>query len=284
MVLPAFIGKLSAAEMADRHARGCLNGVFRISNEDYHAGPGLSSSGVKKLLDSPAHFKIPTPKTDAMAFGTALHMAILEAPAFDLRVTVFDGASRQSKAWETFEAKALSEGKVPVITKEMVIIDGLRNSFSKSATWASLSRGAEHELAAFVQTEGEAARKAMADCISSDGIITDIKTTSCTDLDGFVRSIYDFGYHISGAYYLDTWSAALAVKLNTFVLVAAEKAPPYGLRFVPLSERMIEIGREECQRAQAIYETCIDSDSWECYPDRFEEVEFPPYILARYNR
>lgn len=284
MVLPPFMPRLSAEEMRDRHDKGLLNGVFRIDADVYHAGPGISSTGLKTLLKSPAHFRIPFDATDAMELGTLIHLAILQPHIYDAGIDPFSGASRQSKAWDAHAAAAQAVGKIPILDKEVATIERVRESFAKSRTWSSLSRGAEHEVAAFVQPEGAACQKALTDCISPDGIMSDIKSTSSSlaDPQAFWKVIHDFGYHISGAYYLDVWSAALERKLTTFVIVACETKPPYGIRFYPLSERMLEIGRQEYRRALALYETCMDSDTWECYPDQFEDIEFPPYIVERY--
>jgi hypothetical protein len=285
MVLPAFIPRLTLDEMNVAHAEGRLNGVFRMTSKDYHAGPGLSSTGVKNLLKSPAHFKLKDKPTDAMEFGTALHLAVLDREAFDATKDVFDGASRQSKAWDQHEAKAVAEGRLPILAKELIKIEAICNSFAKSRTWAGLVRNSEREIAAFVQEEGAAARKSMADVINAEGFISDIKTTSMSlaDPTAFWRAIHDFGYHISGAYYLDVWSRALAAKLTTFIIAAAETNPPYGIRFYPLSERMLDIGRREMQRGVARYETCLDENRWECYEDRFEDIEFPSFILQRFE-
>ncbi|MEB3212414.1 MAG: hypothetical protein VKL39_13730, partial [Leptolyngbyaceae bacterium] len=47
----------SVEELWDLEQRGALLGLIRVPNEAYHAGPGVSSTDLKKLLESPAHYK-----------------------------------------------------------------------------------------------------------------------------------------------------------------------------------------------------------------------------------
>src|SRR5690554_428691 len=63
-------------------ARGCI--VLDMPNEAYHAYDGLSTSGLKQFLISPAHyaFSEPTQRTRFMVIGEALHKALLEPELF----------------------------------------------------------------------------------------------------------------------------------------------------------------------------------------------------------
>lgn len=50
-------------------------GFYRgVPNDAYHGGPGLSRSGISRLLRSPAHFKVPVEETEAMRFGSAMEL------------------------------------------------------------------------------------------------------------------------------------------------------------------------------------------------------------------
>lgn len=63
---------------------------FDMSEEEYHAAPALSASGIKNLLVSPLTYWINSPfnpdyedeKTAAMALGTAFHRRLLEPERF----------------------------------------------------------------------------------------------------------------------------------------------------------------------------------------------------------
>ena len=57
------------------------NLIGGISDTDYHAGPSLSSTGARKILDCPARFKWerdnPPPPKPAYDFGHLAHRLVL---------------------------------------------------------------------------------------------------------------------------------------------------------------------------------------------------------------
>jgi hypothetical protein len=69
-------------------------GLLAMPSDDYHANQSLGHSALLKLLRSPAHYReyVTTTHepTAAMAFGTALHAAVLEPDVFGSEYAVFD--------------------------------------------------------------------------------------------------------------------------------------------------------------------------------------------------
>jgi hypothetical protein len=82
-------------------------GIYRLSNEAYHSGHGISKSGLDLIARSPAHF-IGAEKKDlpSFALGSATHCAILEPHEFDKRYFRGEDIRRGTKAWDEIEAKA----------------------------------------------------------------------------------------------------------------------------------------------------------------------------------
>lgn len=281
-MLPPLIHTLTLPDLEQRWAKRRLRGVYRVADTDYHGGPGLSSTGVKRLLETPAHFKAPPPSSDAMEFGIALHMALLEPERFAERYIFkpegMNFATKEGKAWQA------NAGDKEILTAaEAARIQGIVQACGRSQRWSDAVAGAELEIAAFHQ-DGPALRKAKADIFAPDGIIYDLKSIAGAELDSnrLGKEIADRDYHISAAWYLDVFGAALGVKLNRFVWVFASKAPPYAIRFVPITAEMLRIGRLECARAQALYVECMKTDTWPAYPDEFVEVELPAFYTKRF--
>ncbi|EFF0697944.1 TPA: exodeoxyribonuclease VIII, partial [Escherichia coli] len=80
---------------------------FDISNEDYHAGDGVSKSQLDMVAKNPALLKWvqaapeDEEKKSALDMGTALHCLLLEPGEFDKRFIVspkFDRRTKQGKA------------------------------------------------------------------------------------------------------------------------------------------------------------------------------------------
>ena len=69
---------------------------FSMSNQDYHAQTSVSSSQLKDVLRSPAHFyakylaedREPTPETDNMRLGSAVHLLFLEPELYAENIAI----------------------------------------------------------------------------------------------------------------------------------------------------------------------------------------------------
>lgn len=75
---------------------------FDISNEDYHAGNGVSKSQLDMVALSPALLQwqksapVDTEKLKALDMGTALHCLLLEPEEFDKRFIVAPTFNRRT--------------------------------------------------------------------------------------------------------------------------------------------------------------------------------------------
>jgi hypothetical protein len=80
-------------------------GIHKMSNEAYHSGLGLSSTGVKELVKSAAHYQAylnaKREPTAEMIRGTVIHAMILEPESFDAQFAVGDFKIRRGKEYES---------------------------------------------------------------------------------------------------------------------------------------------------------------------------------------
>ena len=109
---------------------------IRISNKEYRSREGISSSDLKKIMKSPAHYKYwkdnPQEDTPALLFGRAAHKYILETYDFYNEFAVAPNCDRRTKegkeTWNKFVAE--SEGK-DIITEEQFkqkLLNDIKNS------------------------------------------------------------------------------------------------------------------------------------------------------------
>ena len=93
------------------------DGVYDISNEQYHASEGISRSKLMLLDKSPYHFWYETmsgfaekqESTPAMNIGSAFHTMLLEPAKFQMEFAVAPKVDRRTKQgkedWEIFVEK-----------------------------------------------------------------------------------------------------------------------------------------------------------------------------------
>lgn len=284
MTFPRLFRRIDDDEYFERAACGTLKGLYFIDNDLYHRGPGVSSTGIKTILQSPGHYLLPPKEpTDAMKFGTAVHAALLEPDLFEERYCYYEDGRRQGKAWEAFRDAQQAAGREIISKKDWLTICEIVPRLDEYRTWRNLMRDAEVELAAFHRDpETGLLMKAKADIWNSDlNIIGDVKTCGDASEYGFGWQIADLGYHISAPYYLDVFSAALGRKVDTFLMIAVEKTAPYVVKFYPASEQMLEIGRAEYRRGLKILKKAMDEDEWPVSADEISTIELPAAFTRR---
>lgn len=72
------------AEFQADLAGGTLQGLYSgVSNAEYHAAPGLSSTGLREYMTSPAHFRHRLERDEAYNLGAVIHACLLENGTFD---------------------------------------------------------------------------------------------------------------------------------------------------------------------------------------------------------
>src|SRR5690606_25250598 len=103
-----------------------LHGLVSMTNDEYHAAPGISNSHLTDISRTPAYYyakrldpnREPEEVTEAKLIGTATHAAILEPDLFESRfVAAPEGIDRRTKAdkeaYEAYKAEALGKVILP---------------------------------------------------------------------------------------------------------------------------------------------------------------------------
>jgi len=278
--------RLSASDLAEKAKNGVLNGLFRVSDEDYHSGPGLSASGVVDFIRSPAHYlaakqgaKKPTP---AMMFGTKVHEYMLQPEVFAAKYAVepegCDGPKNRNpwKAlWENFKKECEETKREPVDRKEYTDLVGIGESLSSHNAASSLLLEANgFEIAVYEQRDG-LIRKAKAD-ILLDYAVADLKTTQDARPKPFLSSVRGLLYHVKAAWYLDLFKPYMP-NATDFIWAAVETSSPYAVACYVASPAMMEKGRGIYEDALKTFAICSEKNLWPSYPDEFSVIDLPPY-------
>lgn len=241
----------------------------------YHGDPdSISAGGAKRLLKSPAHFLLPDEHSDVLDWGHAIHTTVL---GVGCEIVYVDAASWRGKDAQEQQAKARAEEKAPVLLKDKPTIEGIAAAVRAHPTAGRLlSRAGRTELSAFWRDpEWELTRRARYDYLTDDGINVDIKSTVSVDRSSIQRSVLNYGYDLSAAWYEDV-ARGLGMPLVATALVFVEKVPPYRVRVVELSTDFIDRGRQLARRALEIYRDCRAIDQWPHYDDPDFTTIYPP--------
>ena len=256
-----------------------------MAAEDYHRLAALSSSGIKKLLRSPAHYLVErtksTPPTESMRIGTAIHTLVLEPhragevvalPEFNARTK--DGRAERD-AWlaahagvQAFDAETLQNihDAVGAVRAHPAAAELLSDGVAeRSVLWRDSAEGIEC--------------RARFDWHRSDTAIVDLKSCQDASPEAASRSIGTFQYHVSAAWYLNGAEHVFGATPAFWSFVFVETAPPFGVACYVLDAASIRAGMTLCNRAISIFARCTRESRWPSYSETVDVISAPRWSL-----
>lgn len=245
-------------------------GIWRgLSNESYHSDQSaVSSSGLKRLLRSPAHFKLggngSDESSDALAFGTAFHMALLEPDKYAQVYTAKPVVDRRTKAGKALAAvldDALAD-RVLISRSWMDEIEHMVGAARGHPQVASMLATGEAEVS-YVWQDGRALCKVRPDWLNENAI-WDVKTCVDASWSGFSKACARFGYALSAAMYQEGVYRLTGEKLP-FRFVACEKGAPFAVAVYEASEGFLRAGRKQFEEALKRLQHCRETNVWPGY-------------------
>lgn len=277
---------------ADDHSDGervpYADGIFDIPESEYHQQPELSSTGARRLLESPAKFHWRQQSgveehKDAYDFGHVLHALVLGVGREELVVEADDW---RTKAAQAAKQQAYRECRVPILRKDWDRAQTMANAVHNHPIAAVLldpERGSVEQSAFWTDPETGVRCRCRFDKLPPlDGpgrvIAVDYKTASAADVRSFGKSAADYGYACQAAWYLDALRVLLGRDDAAFVFVVTEKEPPYLTNVIELDAYALTIGRERNRRARQLYVECCESGVWPGYGPDVERASLPRWF------
>lgn len=264
---------------------GMKPGVYlKLDNDAYHAGPGISKSGLWTIdQQSPAHYKFPPPRdeetTQAIAakdFGTASHIAILEPERFEQ--AVYRGpADRRGNKWKDAEEFCKIEGKTLLVADAYDNILAIRDAIHADPWVNGVITGGDNVNEAsgyWIDPETGELCRCRPDLYRRDlKLILDVKSAASAHPDAFARSVIKFGYHAQEAFYSDGWQAC-GQPVEAFAFLVWEKKSPFAFAVYELPPPIVEEGRAIMRKALNTYAACRKANRWPGYSEGVQELSF----------
>jgi hypothetical protein len=254
-------------------------------DETFSLLPHLSSSIAREIvLRSPLHAWSKHPKfggkdardkpSKAMSQGTLIHALVLDAGHGS--VAVIEAKSYVTKKARAERARAVSEGKTPVLTHKLelakITAELVQAAIVKEGF--SLASGKAEQVITWEEEtpHGPVPCRAMLDWLHDfQPLIIDLKTCTSAHPDRAAKSVEKFGYHIQQAAYR---SALRKLRPGTtdidFPWVFCEILSPSAiiLKVYRPAVSMIQLGERLWHRACERWAECLQSNVWPDYEDR----------------
>lgn len=291
-------------------------GICRgIPASEYHAWDIASRSMLTKLADTrhytPADVRhemlTAKPDTDALALGSALHVALLEPARYAKAVAIGPvnpktgrTYERDTKAWEEAEhagdtAVLLTTDqatKVPLMAAALRAHPQARAIFER-ATERELSvvvnldldeLAAEHGVGDYWRLrsddDAQLLAKARLDMLCPDvALVADLKTSVAATEWELRKSVTDYGYYQQSALYPHMARAAGFGDVRHFALVVVRSEEPYRAAVLRVTEESQRIGWQELLPAMALAARCYRLDDWPGWPEGVIDVDVAEWKL-----
>jgi PDDEXK-like domain of unknown function (DUF3799) len=235
-------------------------------------------------------------------FGTAVHLAALEADELRERIYVIDSDNYRTKAAQEARDLAYRDGLIPLLAGEDAMLSGIRLALERSDA-AELLFGDGRSEVSYSWEWSSVPCKARVDRIAG-GHLIDLKTANSASPQAFQRAIVDYGHHLRAAWYVSGWNAGgdlselakLADEMDSVVgpdtvnrycdfmdyrFVVVAKRAPHLVSIFRIEEQALEWGRRLVRKALREFRQYMETGVWPGYcpalGDKTILVGLPPF-------
>lgn len=262
-----------------------------LSNDAYHASPGISCSGLKDIYRSPRHYyawhldpkRPPRPEKAGQLEGNLLHCALLEPDEFQKRYVVGPTINRNMKTWKDWVAHNTQGGRIPIQGDQYET--AMRQADAARALpdiAPAVARGQAEVAAYWNDPETGVLCRCKADFAHNAGsgyVLLDAKTYSDASPDDFARQVARKLYHMQDQWYSDGFALASGAPVLAFVFIAIETEHPYAATAIMLDEPSRSSGRALYRRLLNTYADCLKLNDWPDYGSAIQLVSIPRYAM-----
>jgi len=280
---------------------GVEPGVYPdMSNDEYHTGPGLSCTGVKRILRTPLHFIDPMihperyEKLDekpALVFGRAAHKYLLEPDGFDAEIAILPNVNKRTNAGKAtiLAFTADNPGKTFITVDDFEIIQWMKETTDNSQTFKNTFADTKIEQSIFWRdVESGALLKCRPDAmkrIIMNGqtvmLCIDLKTAIDASYVGFSKAIANFSYDVQSAMYTEGIKAAHPDINNVrFLFAAIEKTPPFAVAIYVLEPESLIMGYRKFRVGVTLFNQCVETNEWCSFPDYIIPINMPKWSMS----
>lgn len=273
--------------------------IEKMSNEEYHSRPEFSSSQLKDMLRSSAHFysnnilkEVERETKTAMSFGTLAHTLFLEpeqfehefiiAPKFDRRTKV---GKEEALAWEQ-----ANQGKILVDAEQVEGAKRIVANLQKLSSYADMQNNYGMPEASIFFTDPVYGLKLrirpdwhIAPCKAfPNGLILDLKTTIDARAHAFSKKCSDFGYDLSAVMYREGFQQYYQTEDKPpFILLVAESSIPHNVKQYKAADLFLSVGESRYNKSKELLAESLLINEWDGYSLEMEDLFLPQYMTKQ---
>lgn len=269
--------------------------ILGMSNAEYHALPSVSSSKLKTILRSPAHYHAAylagAPRkepTASMVLGSLTHTLFLEQEQYSSEYIIAPDCDRRTKEGKAVYAafQDAADGMTIITAEQRDTAHDMARALCGHQIHEAMTGG--HAEASIFWTDDQTGLACrirpdyhIAPCeMWPTGLIIDVKTTDDARSDAFARTCVNFGYDLSAAMYCDGFQhhhGTTELDPPLFLLLVVERDAPHAVACYECSPEMLDKGEEKYRKALEWLENCQRTDNWPGYDAGIQLLNLPKW-------
>ena len=273
--------------------------IEKMSNEEYHSRPEFSSSQLKDMLRSSAHFysnnilkEVERETKTAMSFGTLAHTLFLEPEQFEHEFIIAPKFDRRTKAGkeEALAWEHANQGKILVDAEQVEGAKRIVTNLQKLSSYADMQNNYGMPEASIFFTDpiyGLELRIRpdwhIAPCKAfPNGLILDLKTTTDARAHAFQKKCGDFGYDLSAVMYREGFQQYYQTEDKPpFILLVAESSIPYNVKQYKAADLFLSVGESRYNKSKELLAESLLINEWDGYSLEMEDLFLPQYMTKQ---
>lgn len=273
--------------------------IEKMSNEEYHLRPEFSSSQLKDMLRSGAHFyshniiKEHERETKKhLDFGTLAHTLFLEPEQFENEFVVGPKFNRRTTAGKE-EAAAWEANNIGKIIIDQDQLDGalrIAENLRQLSSYADMQNDYGMAEASIFFTDPIFDLQLrirpdwhIAPCSKfPNGLLLDVKTSADARHFKFSKSCSDYGYDLSASMYREGFQQYYGTENKPdFIFLVAESSAPYLVKQYRAADLFISVGDTRYNESKEKLAESLLINEWDGYSTDLEEIYLPSYMTKQ---
>lgn len=273
--------------------------IEKMSNDEYHACPEFSSSQLKDMNRSAAHFYVNSISKEAkkeastaMNFGTLVHTMFLEPEQFENEFVIAPKFDRRTKAGKEEAAawEQANEGKMLVSEEDVENANRMATNLRTLGIYKEMQNNYGMPEASFFFTDpifGLNLRTRpdwhIAPCKAfPNGLIIDLKTTDDARPMAFSRTCANFSYDLSSSMYREGFQAYYQTEDKPpFIFLVAERNTPFNVKQYKASDLFLSVGDVRYSKSKEQLAESLLINKWDGYSKELEDIYLPSYMTKQ---
>ena len=288
--------------------------IEKMSNDEYHSRPEFSSSQLKDLLRSAAHFhshniiKEHERETKKhLDFGTLAHTLFLEPEQFDAEFVVLPedapkpptdvmrNAKKPSEEsiarvqwWDAFNAE--NAHKIIITAEQLAGAQRIADNLKSLSMYAEMQNnyGMAEASIFFTDPVFDLQLRVRPDyhivpCSRfPNGLILDVKTSKDARFHSFSKDSGSLAYDLSAAMYREGFQQYYNTDDKPpFIYLVGENTAPFLAKQYKASPTFISCGEHRYNKAKELLAESLLINEWDGYSLDLEEISLPNYMLKQ---